>query len=201
MQGCRQVELSTKFKIQRPLNFFSFVINSVLITLGASLLVGCEEKIKPSIASVSINREFPSQESWNAVLTFTDSGRLTAVLRAGYIASYNDRKFTLLDSNLTVDFYDEHGNHSSVLTSRKGRVDDYSHNLEAEGNVVVVSNDSTILKTEILYWDNKTQRAYSHAYVEIVSPTEQIQGHGFESDRGLRNYKVLRVTGKAITNR
>ena len=173
---------------------------SVLVTLCSLLVFGCEGKIKPSVASVNASGGLPSQESWNATITFTDSGTVTGILRAGYIASYADKKVTFLDSSITVDFYDEYGRHSSVLTAHKGRVDDVTHNLQAEGNVVVVSDSGTTLKTEILYWDNKTQKVHSPAYVEITSPTEQLQGHGFESDRALLHYKVIRVTGQAKTN-
>lgn len=183
-----------KVQFQNPKSFFVF-----LCALYCLLILGCEEKVKPSIASVNTAHELPSQESWNAVITFTDSGSVSGILRAGYIASYADKKYTLLDSNITVDFYDEFGKHTSVLTARKGKVDDVTHNLQAEGNVVVVSDSGTTLKTEILFWDNKTQKVYSPAYVEITSPTEQLQGHGFESDRALQHYKVLRVTGQTTT--
>jgi LPS export ABC transporter protein LptC len=174
-------------------------VSALLIALCSPFLFGCEEKVKPSISAVNANREFPSQESWNATITFTDSGRVSGILRSGYIASYSDKRYTLLDSNITVDFYDEYGKHTSVLTALKGRVDDVTRNLQAEGNVVVVSDSGTTLKTEILFWDNKTQKVHSPAYVEIISPTEQLQGHGFESDRALLHYKVLRVTGQAAT--
>ena len=173
---------------------FGLVI--VLLT-GCSLLLSCEEKIKPSVASAAAGKDLPSQESWNATITFTDSGRISGILHAGYIAGYDDKQTTLLDSNITVDFYDELGKHTSVLTARKGHVDDVSHNLVAEGNVLVVSDSGTVLKTEILYWNNETQRVSSEEYVEITSPTEQIQGHGFESDRALLHYHILRVTGQA----
>jgi LPS export ABC transporter protein LptC len=172
----------------------------VLLGLCVVLVWGCEEKLKPSIAAVNLNRQLPSQESWNAKITFTDNGTVTGILQAGYIASYADQKYTLLDSNIIVDFFDEQGKHTSVLTARKGKVDDVNHHLQAEGNVVVISDSGTTLKTEILYWDNKTQKVYSPAYVEITSPTEYLQGHGFESDRALQHYKVFRVTGRATTH-
>jgi len=141
--------------------------------------------------------ESPAQESWNAAITFTDSGRVTGILHAGHIASFTEKKFTTLDSGLTVDFYDERQHHTSVLTARRGRVDDRTHDFEAHENVVVVSDSGTTLRTEELYWNNVARKIHTPAYVDISSPTEQIQGQGLESDQSLKRYTIFKVTGQA----
>jgi LPS export ABC transporter protein LptC len=166
--------------------------------LVALVLVACsEEKIKPAVAADNIDQNPPSQESWNAKIVFTDSGRVTGVLHAGHIAMYAMRKFTLLDSGITVDFYDQQQHHTSVLTARRGRVNDLNHDFEAHQNVVVVSDSGTVLRTEDLYWNNKVQKINTPSFVDIVSPTEHIQGHGFESDQTLKRYTIFKVTGQA----
>jgi len=166
----------------------------ILLTL---LFSSCEEKVKPSIASSRFSGDTPTQESWNASITFTDSGRITAILHAGHIGMFSDRKITRLDSNLTVDFFDEHERHTSVLTARRGQVNDLTHDFEAHEHVVVVSDSGTTLRTEDLFWDNGRQKVHTPSFVDILSPTEHLQGHGFESDRGLKRYTVFRVTGEA----
>ncbi len=171
---------------------------------GALLLLmmhnGCEEKIKPSVAPSGLGQDVPSQESWNAKITFTDSGRVTAVLHAGHIAMFSERRVTVLDSNIVVDFYDDHGNHSSVLTARRGVVNDISHDFEAHENVVVVSDSGSTLRTEDLYWSNHDRKVHTPAYVDITSPTERIEGQGFESDQGLKHYTIYRVSARAKSN-
>ncbi len=160
----------------------------------------CEEKIKPSISPAAISRDVPTQESWNATITFTDSGRVTGILRAGHIADFAEKKLTRLDSGITVDFYDEHQRHTSVLTAKRGVVNDFTHDFEAHENVVVVSDSGTTLRTQDLFWDNRLQKIHTPAFVDIASPTEQIQGQGFESDQSLKHYTIIQVTGQAKTN-
>jgi len=161
------------------------------------LLASCsEEKIKPAIVS-GVGQDLPSQESWNAKIVFTDSGRLTGILHAGHIAMFELRKFTLLDSGITVDFYDQQQRHTSVLTAKRGRVNDINHDFEAHQNVVVVSDSGTVLRTEDLYWSNRAQKINTPAFVDITSPTEHIQGHGLESDQSLKHYTILKVTGQS----
>jgi LPS export ABC transporter protein LptC len=160
---------------------------------------GCEERVKPAVAPLS-QQSLPSQESWNSTVVFTDSAQVKAVLWSGHISMYSAEHVTLLDDSVRVDFYDEHGNHSSRLTSHRGKVDDLTHDLEAYEHVTVVSDSGTTLKTERLFWNNATRRTHTDAFVDIASPKEHIMGHGMESDQGLRNYRIFRVTGQALTN-
>jgi LPS export ABC transporter protein LptC len=169
----------------------------LLVVCMAALLAGCEEKLKPPVSREGTGHDFPAQESWNSTITFTDSGRVTAILRAGHISMFPERRTTLLDSGITVDFFDEHGSHTSVLSSRQGIVDDRTHDFEAHEHVVVVSDSGTTLRTESLFWDNTHRKVHTPAFVDIVSPEEHIQGQGFESDQGLKRYTIFRVTGEA----
>ena len=169
----------------------------VLAVCAMLLSYGCEEKIKPSVLGGVSGAAFPSQESWNTTVTFTDSGIVKAILKSGHISAFEGTKQTLLDSGVHVDFFDEHGVHSSVLTSHSGKVDENTNNLEAIGNVVVVSDSGVVVETEKLFWDNQRQLIHSDEFVKITSPKENLQGHGFESDQSLKNYKIFKVTGTA----
>jgi LPS export ABC transporter protein LptC len=169
-----------------------------LVLLCALAAAGCEEKIRPAIAP-GTGADIPSQESWRSTVTFTDSARIRAVLWSGHIAVYESQEFTLLDDSVRVDFYDEAEHHTSRLTARRGRVNDRTRDFEAYDHVVVLSDDGTVLTTERLFWTNATRLIHTDAFVEITSPTEQIRGHGMESDQSLKNYRIFRVTGRAVT--
>jgi lipopolysaccharide export system protein LptC len=175
-----------------------FVIprNILFVAVCVAVLSGCEEKIKPSVLDIS-GASIPSQESWNSTITFSDSGIVKAILKAGHIAEYNNSKQILMDGNVHVDFFDEYGHHSSVLTSTTGKVDENTYNLEADGNVVVVSDSGVVVRTDKLLWNNKRQLIHSDDFVTITSPKEHLQGWGFESDQNLRNYKIFKATGTA----
>ncbi len=172
------------------------VARALLLLLTTLLLAGCGEKTRPPVLPSQPGRDAPDQESWNATITFTDSGMITGVVRAGYIAKYLSDKFTILDSGIVVDFFNERHEHTSVLTARRGRVNDVTNDFEARGDVVVRSDSGTVLRSEELNWDNKRERIHTEAFVEITSPTEEIRGMGLESDQALRHYTILKVTGK-----
>jgi LPS export ABC transporter protein LptC len=174
----------------------AYIVAAMSVVL--CVLPGCEEKIRPAVVAVN-QTEIPSQESWKSTVTFTDSGKVKAILWSGHIASYTPQQYTLLSESIHVDFFDDLEQHTSLLTARRGRVNDRTQDFAAYDNVIVISDSGTTLRTDSLYWDNATRKIRTEAFVDIVSPTEHIMGHGMISDQGLKNYTIFKVTGKAVT--
>jgi LPS export ABC transporter protein LptC len=174
-------------------------LSAVVVILMALVLSGCEERAKPTVDPAA-SKELPSQESWNSTVVFSDSAHLKAVLWSGHISSYASRQLTELADSVHVDFFNELEQHTSLLTARRGIVHDATRDLEAYEHVVVVSDSGTTLRTERLFWNNATQKIYTDAFVDIQSPREHIMGHGMESDQSLKNYRIFKVTGQAVSN-
>jgi LPS export ABC transporter protein LptC len=161
-------------------------------------LLGCEEKIKPSVLQGIDSQSLPQQESWNSRIVLSDSGRVKAIIQATYVRVFQSPAETQLLNGMVVHFYDAEGKETSVLTAEAGTVDENTKNLEATGNVVVISSDSTQLRTQKLYWDNKRQLIHTPEFVRINAPKERLQGYGFESDQHLQRYRIFRVSGETV---
>lgn len=169
----------------------------ILIFLASIFLFSsCEEKVKPSIIQLP-HEQIPAQESWNATITFSDSGRIRAILKANHIMVFQEQGVTILNQGFRVDFYNEAGEHTSFLIADSGRVIEKNKNLEAYGNIIAVSNEGTKVETSRLFWDNERGKVRSDAFVKVTSPNEVLQGYGFEADQDLKNYVVYRVSGQA----
>ena len=151
------------------------------------------KRVKPSVDQNLKIEELPSQESWNSVITFTDSGKTKAILWAGHLRKYNEKRETLLDQNIKADFYDQQEIHTTTLTSKNGRVDESTNNLFAKDSVVVKS-DSVTIKTDEMMWRNRDRKIVSDKFVKVISPKEVIEGYGFESDQSLKNYIIYNIT-------
>jgi len=172
----------------------------LMFCTAALLFFGCEEKTVPSVISTIDSRTLPQQESWNSTIVVSDSGRISAIIVAGYIRVSDLSQQTQMSQGVKVRFFDHEGKQTSILTSDEGSVDESNNNLEARKNVVVVSSDSSRMTTEQLFWDNQRQLIYTPEYVQIKTVKERMQGHGFESDQSLKNYRVFRVTGQTQAN-
>lgn len=169
-----------------------------LIILLQFIFIFCgETKLKPKIDNSINSEEIPDQESRNAKITFTENGKLKAVLFSDIIKVLGNKNEKYLEG-VIVDFYDEDEKKSSRLTSKKGRVDDITQDMYAIENVVAKSDSGVTLTTEELIWRNKTKKIMTDKFVKIVSDKEIIEGYGFESDQNLRNYTIFDIT--YITN-
>lgn len=167
----------------------------ILLLLSLSFLSSCgDDKVKPSINTALNVEELPAQESWKSKVFFTDSGKTQAVLHSGHLRVFSGSRETLLDSNLKVEFYNDFGKVATILTSKRGKVDDITQNLIALDSVVAVNDSGVTLRTNELLWRNEDRKIISNKFVTILTSTEKIEGYGFESDQSLNNYVIYNVT-------
>ncbi len=166
--------------------------------LFVGLLIWACSQETPQKGQLTESGELPDQESWNATVLITKEGKTVGVLKAGHVQKFSKKNMTVLDENIRVDFYDEQGNHKSVLTAEGGRVNDVTQDMEAYGNVVVVSDSGVTLYTDTLKWDNKNQKIYSD--IPIMLTTEEndtLYGDSFRSSPDLINYEIINPRGKS----
>jgi LPS export ABC transporter protein LptC len=159
-------------------------------------LLSCTE-LDENTDQAEVKKDYPDQESWDATMYFTKEGKRRAVLKAGYIAKFTSKKYTLIEEGLRVEFYDEDGNPKSVLTSNKGKVLDTSQDMIATGNVIVVAKNGSTLYTEELKWKNREEQIISDMPVKITTPTDTIYGDTFISDPDLVNYEITNTRGSS----
>ncbi len=172
------------------------VINCFLLFIICYLFPACgSDKVEPVKTNIESTDSIPSQTSFDATVTFSDSGKVKAILKAGRIRVFSKFNYTLIDSSAAVDFF-KNGEHASTLTGRWGRIYDQTKDVEVYDSVKLVSDDGSVLTTNKLYWVNKTQKIKSDDYVHIVTKTDDIRGFGFEADQNLDNYVIYKVSGE-----
>jgi LPS export ABC transporter protein LptC len=170
------------------------------LLLGLLLFISCtEDKIQPQLQNQIGTEEIPSHESWNSKITFTEFGKLKAILYSDHLKKYDLKRVTFLDG-VKINFYSSDQNIVSTLTSKRGRVDDVTHDMYAIDSVVAVNDSGTVLTTSELKWRNNDEKIITDKFVKIVSAKEIIEGYGLESDQQLRNYVIFNVTYSAVNS-
>jgi len=160
----------------------------------ALIFTSCNDnKIKPTIGNSIIDGQYPSQESWDSKILFSEEGKIKAVLYADHLTKFDDSQETYLEG-VKILFYNEEGVNTSVLTSDSGKVNDITKNMYAIKNVVAISDSGDTLTSDELLWVNEDQKIKTDKFVTIKSEEETIQGYGFESDQHLNNYVIYKIT-------
>ncbi len=169
---------------------------TLFVLLGFLVLSNCQKKNEENSANIE-EMEYPDQEGWNSKLISTKIGIVGAKINYGHMQRFKKRKIVEFDGGIVVDFYNEQGIHTSKLISERGRLDEATNNIEAFGNVVVVSDTGITLKTERLRWDHSIEKIVSTDFVTIVTADKDtFYGNGFESDQNLDNWRITSFSGK-----
>ena len=156
--------------------------------------LGCDiDEVKKSGQS---RQGMPDAESWDATITLTNEGAKRAVIRAGHLEKYNEKKYIRLDQNIDADFFNENEIYTTNLKSRVAEIEEARDYLIAIGNVIVLSDSGVTLYTDTLSWDNVKEKVFTNnKVVFITEQKDTLYGIGFESDIELNNWKILKPTG------
>ena len=157
-------------------------------------VLGCEVD---EVKKIGKSRQgMPDAESWDAIITLTNEGVKRAVIRAGHLEKFNEKKYIRLDDNVDADFFNENEVYTTNLKSKVAEIEEERDYLIAIGNVVVLSDSGVTLFTDTLSWDNVKEKVFTeNKVVFITEQNDTLHGIGFESDVELNNWKILKPTG------
>ncbi len=159
--------------------------------LLAIVIMGCSEeqsapRQKPSdIPSISID---------HFQLTETRQGRRLWVLNAVTADVFTN---LIQAETVTIYFYNEQPVPYSVLTAHRATLNTSTHDIVVREQVVLVTDDSTRLNTDSLFWRNDSQRIITDSYVRILKPDSTIlEGNGLATTPDLKKIEIIgTVTG------
>jgi len=62
-------------------------------------------------------------------------------------------------------------------------------------NVEIENVKGERFETDLLFWNQVTEKVYSDEFIRIDQPDRIITGYGFESNQQMTNYRILNVQG------
>ena len=168
------------------------------ILLIAAIIAGCSSRERTSTDSSRIADTIsrPDSEVRGATIYLYEGERVTAEIHATRILKYQAKDSTMAYT-VNVDAFDSLGALSTTLVGDSGLVREESGIMDVFGNVVVTTPDQAILHTDYLYWDSRTEKIRTDAFVRITRGPDTMTGWGLEADEKLTRLKILnRVSGK-----
>lgn len=153
----------------------------------------------------------PDQESWSVHYYVTEvpiegeESRQRLELIADYMARFEQEDSTYIDFRASSDsvqrrvrvfLFDTQGDTSATLTADRVRYFEMRKQFDAQGKVIVITQDEKRLETEHLSWFEEERKVTTPGFVNIVTPSETAQGYGLEADENLETYTIFRFTGE-----
>ena len=110
------------------------------------------------------------------------------VLQADTASVFREKK-RIVAEVVEIDFF-EKDEHVSKLTSDQGILLQATDDIEARGNVRVVTDDGAVLTTRVLFWDHQRAKIHTDEFVRITRDNDVLTGVGLEADPGLDRIEI-----------
>jgi LPS export ABC transporter protein LptC len=169
---------------------------ALALPLGA-----CRDRgTKPPVQSSAV-ADTADQTIFGVRTILTDNGMMRAELLSDTAYAYDDgTRFELRKVKTT--FFDKMGAKNAVLTSREGTYRSRQNDMEARGNVVVVSEQGKRLETPVLKYNQARNEISSDSAFVLTEPSRRVEGIGFVSDPDMNKVRILQskaATSGAVT--
>lgn len=161
----------------------------VASVVGAAACGGNKE---PAAIKTSAMADSADQVMFGARAILTDQGLMRAELN-GDTAYFFDDNTRIELRTVKTNFFTTQGARSAVLTSREGTYRTQG-NMEARGDVVVVSTDGRRLTTPQLKYDQVRNEISSDSAFQLTGQGQSVAGVGFVSDPNMNNIRILKTT-------
>jgi LPS export ABC transporter protein LptC len=177
-----------------------FIFPASFLILGM-FLTGCEKSASEQQVMDLFRKSMPTQESWGVTYLYTDSGKLTARLKAPYlqeIKSKDKEGQSELEMNqgLTLTMFNKvTGQEDSRLNAQYGKINQQNGIAEARGSVELVNSEGAKLETEELFWNREKDLIYTQKFVKITTKDEILFGDGLEANSGFNTYRIFKIRG------
>ena len=143
------------------------------------------------------DQEIIENEIWSPLIILTREEK--KMIKAESKKLYKQKnELALLVGDVKVDFYNDIGEHMSILYSDSARINENSNDLTANGNVYVVSDSGYTLTTRKIVWDNSYEMIVAEDSVMFTTTEgDTLYGVGFESDSDLEEWRIFKPFGIA----
>jgi LPS export ABC transporter protein LptC len=157
----------------------------------------CHDAKTPPVAAKTALADSSDQVMFKSVANLTDRGVLKGQMRADTAFFYDDNT-RLVGHTVQVTFFTETGARNGVLTGRLGTYNEQTGNMDARGNVVVISEDGRRLTTPYLvYTQSANQISSDSAFTLTDTTARRLDGIGFDSDPNMVHLRCRRACSGA----
>ena len=176
-------------------NFYT----GIVATFFAAMLFSCEGNLE-GVRAMEIPEDAPQAIGTGINLKYTDSGIVVATLKSEKMRDFSNKVFPYREfpNGLVVEFFDEE-NMKNTVTANYGIIYNETGIIDLQGDVVVVTSDSTRLTAEQLYWDQTNNWVFTDEPNTIRFKNGAVnEGQGFDSNQEFSNFRSRSNVGVQI---
>ncbi len=174
-------------------------LRSIVTGLFVTMLFSCEGNLQ-GVRDMDLPEDAPQAVGKGINLKYTDSGRVVATLRSDKMRDFTNKNFPYQDfpDGVEVEFFDEN-NEKSTVTANYGVIYEDTGLIDLQGDVVIITSDSTKLTANQLYWDQNQNWIFTDLPNTIRFRNGALnEGMGFDSNQEFSNFRSRSNVGVQI---
>ena len=162
----------------------NIILLNIVTAFAVTMFFSCQSTVNNQ-QDYLFSEDAPIAEAYEVNLKYTDSGRLTAILKTSKILDYSNRSFAYHEfpEGIVLDIIDKEGK-VSVVTSDYAISYQHTGLIDMRGNVDIQTADSTHLQAEQLYWDQNINWIFTDKPYKSYLPDGTInEADGFDANQ------------------
>lgn len=179
------------------LKFKHIVKSMVTLSVFAMLVFSCKKQQPDKVAAVIDRAAMPSLEATDVNTVISDSGitRYRIISPGWLVYDKAEEPYWDFPKGILLEKFNAR---LAIDATIKGDYARYNQNpqiWELRGNVFAINQEGEQFQTNLLYWDQKTERIYSDSLITITRAASIIVGVGFESNQSMTRYTIRQPKG------
>lgn len=172
-----------------------------LLPLAAVALIvvcsACRKERKVDVAASLNPKKMPTMTTTNVATFISDSGivQYKVVAPVWYVYDNIDTPYWWFPKGLYLQKFDAKYKTIASVACDSARYFKSKKLWRLDGNVEMHRAPSDLFMTQQLFWDERKHIIYSDSFMHIETPTQILEGYGFEANEQITRYTVRRPSG------
>ena len=177
-------------------NITSHITGSIVFILLMTMLFACKNDMQ-EIKSLDFTDTLPDLSARDIEMIFSEYANVQVKLVSPLLVSVQgENPYKEFPEGFVVYFYDSLMNIQSMIKADYGIEHEQKKLMEARFNVIVENLEKDEkLNTEVLFWDQATEKIYTDKFVRITRGEEVITGDGLVSDQTFETIEIKNPKG------
>lgn len=182
-------------------NYLLFRNMSITIVLGAVVMLllfsSCNGKKKALGAAITERDSLPVMATVGVTTHISDSGvvRYRVDTEEWLIYDRKNPSYWAFEKGVYLEQFDSVAHVDASIKADTAYYYDKQRLWKLIGNVDIKNRKGEKFNTELLYWNEATQKVYSDEFIRIEQPDRIITGHGFDSNQQMTIYTIHNIEG------
>lgn len=174
---------------------------SITIVFGAIVMLllfsSCGGKKKELGEAITERDSLPSMATLGVVTYISDSGVTRYRMEAEEWLMYDRKRpsYWAFEKGVYLEQFDSLFNVDASIKADTAYFYDKQKLWKLMGNVDIKNRKGERFNTELLYWNQATEKVYSDRFIRIEQPDRIITGYGFDSNQQMTIYQIRNMGG------